>query len=896
MILRTRCPTCGATYRLQEPLPPEGKRYRCTCKTVITISYPEAVRKRIHATQLSMEQEDATATQPVGTAPVTAAELATVPPVQEDDSPSGRRRGQGTDTAPPSTQQAGHQTEETLRDRAARSRAEAHLSKPPSIPPMRPARPLPKSPFGDEASTLRRPPPENLDEARDGEVDPDEGPTVVESMNRPFAGPMQLDRQLDEDSESTELASPRPADEGHARIDHSGLHGSSPVAYESDLEDDVPTTQGLPGVGKSPPSKPKRSRSARFLRALAIVVLTPVLLGVIWLIISYSFWGNPFGTIGKDLPSVDSLARYEPPVVTVVQDSTGKTLGEFYEQQRYVVPLEQIPDTVRNAFIAAEDASFWEHSGLDYKGIVRAMVKNVQEGRMAQGASTITQQVARTFLLTREKKLTRKIKEAILASRIENNFEKEHILFLYLNQIYLGHGAYGVQAAARLYFGKSVSELNLPEAAIIAGLPQAPANYSPNKNFQAAKDRQRYVLNQMARRGYITQEDADAAYERELVFSKKHNVNLDYAPFYVEHVRRYLVKTYGHYATYNQGLQVTIPIDTELQQVANKALKKGVRVADKRIGYRGAEKLAGEAAIAQALIDIDRIRTLALRPYDPSYELPEGAVPDGEVPALQEGEYSKGVVAEVSRKWALVDVGSLRGLLPVDEFKWCHNVNTELNFNWFVCKRLDDVIHKGDLIEVRVVNANESWKKTLGRRFKGPVEYPRLAMEQDPDPQGALLSLRLSDGAVLAMVGGSSFSGSEFNRAIQAKRQVGSTFKPAGLRSRAGQRGEPAHSVDDPGRCSHCRATRRQGGRTLEARQRRRQVPGRHHIPARTDPVSKHRHPEGPAGHRRQVRGGIYGALRLRHCARGEPRHGPRLFGPDSAGVGPGLHSLSHPR
>jgi penicillin-binding protein 1A len=762
MILRTRCPTCGATYRLQEPLPPEGKRYRCTCKTVITISYPEAVRERIRATQLAMEQEDAAVTQPVGTSPVTQQSPALSPaeprpPIQDDGTlPSSGPR------------------EPSLQERAARSRAEAHLSKPPSIPPMRPPRPLPKSPFDEDTPTLRRPPMGGPDVLGPGDDEPEERQTVVDEIDRPLAGPMQIDAHDDEDAEATELASPRPADE---QLDHDAggqIGPYSPAAEQPDPEDEVPTAHAMPRVQKSPSPRPGMLGSLlrrRWLHLLAGVLLATLLLGIGAIVAVLGYYS-------QDLPSVDSLADYEPPVVTVVKDPTGRTVGEFYEQQRYVVTMDQIPDMVRNAFVAAEDASFWEHSGLDYMGIVRAMLKNIQERRMAQGASTITQQVARSFLLTREKKLARKIKEAILASRIERNFDKEHILFLYLNQIYLGHGAYGVQAAARLYFDKTVAELSLPEAAILAGLPQAPANYSPNRNFRAAKDRQRYVLRQMARRGYITQEDADAAYERQMTFVRKHNINLDYAPFYVEHIRRYLVKTYGHEATYNHGLQVTIPVDTELQLAANAAVMSGVRAADKRIGYRGGKKLDGEEATEEALVAIDHARTRELRPYDPAYELPEGRVPLTDLPTLKAGEFSFGVVAEVTRKWALIDVGSRRGLLPLAEFKWCHNINEELNFNWFVCKRLDDIIHKGDLVEVRVVNETENWKKTLGRKFEGPVDYPRLAMEQDPDPQAALLSLRLEDGAVLAMVGGSSFTGSEFNRAIQARRQVGSTFKP----------------------------------------------------------------------------------------------------------------------
>ena len=520
--------------------------------------------------------------------------------------------------------------------------------------------------------------------------------------------------------------------------------------------------------------------------SLGLILGAGTFLGVIWY-------------FSQDLPSVESLAVYEPPVGTIITDEQGNFVGEFFKEQRYVAPFEEIPDHLKNAFVSAEDAAFWEHSGIDLLGIARAMLTNIKERRMAQGASTITQQVARSFLLTREKKLARKIKEAILAFRIENNFPKEHILYLYLNQIFLGHGAYGVEAAAHLYFDKSAPELTLPEAAIIAGLPQAPSNYSPNRNFKAAKARQRYVLNQMAKRGYVTEEEADAAYEKDLVFTKKRDRNLDIAPFYVEHVRRHLFDQYKEGQAFREanpdaegrhpwegvhplysGLTVVVPIDLDLQRTANEAVRRGVRFADKRIGWRGAPKnLEAEADRAAELRVIDKERVLALRPYHPGFEMPEGAVPAEVLPPLEEGEITRGVIAEIGATWALVDVGALRGVLHISEFTWCHNVNPEVNFKFFTCRKLDDVLTVGDVIDVSVVSLSEDWKQTLPKKHPGrDRSYPRLAMEQDPMPEASLLSMRVADGGVLAMVGGSSYEGSEFNRAVQARRQVGSTFKP----------------------------------------------------------------------------------------------------------------------
>lgn len=519
---------------------------------------------------------------------------------------------------------------------------------------------------------------------------------------------------------------------------------------------------------------------------LGVLIGAVTFAGVIW---HYS----------QGLPSVQSLAVYEPPVGTIITDEQGRYVGEFFKEQRYVVPFEEIPENLRNAFVSAEDAAFFEHSGLDFMGIARAMLTNIKQGRMAQGASTITQQVARSFLLTREKKLARKIREAILSHRVENSFSKEHILYLYLNQIFLGHGAYGVQAAARLYFDKDVRELNLAECAIIAGLPQAPSNYSPNRNFKAAKARQRYVLDQMARRGYASQEEADAAYEQALVFSKKRDKNLDLAPFYVEHVRRYLFDSakeaeqlqetdpeawarhpYAGLNPLRSALTITIPIDLELQVVANKAISEGVRRADKRIGWRGSPKnLASQAEREGEKTIIDRERTLALTPYHPAFELPKGAVPADILRPLQENEITRGVITELGKTWALLDVGAHRAVLPVSDFTWCHNVNPEVNFKYFKCRRLDDVLNVGDVVGIRIQKLDETWAKTLPKgHAEREVPLARASMEQDPWPEASMLTMRTSDGAVLAMVGGSSYEGSEFNRAIQARRQVGSTFKP----------------------------------------------------------------------------------------------------------------------
>lgn len=816
MVLRIQCPNCGNAYRLQDPLPPEGKRYRCKCSAIITVAYPEEVRARLRDQEAAAA---APAVSPPAAAPIPPPAAAPVPPPAAPAS------------APPPPRQDGRQDAPTQV-----MTARPNLWDKPDLPPMAPPPGPPPKPRGLTAppsmppleQSLRREP-----TAPRGELTTPTAPPPLESRPAPVPPPLaapkappplpprRVARVTTEDDDAPTVAEPPHAavpppapmaSSGGLRVSTSPAERrpTPPIApsaprWEDDEPADEPSgDEPMEAPDRSSPvrepsvrKKTKRTKRAGFFgkrwvrwsliaASLAVIVGASTVVGVI-------------AYYSQGLPSVESLAVYEPPVGTIVTDEQGNFVGEFFKEQRYVTPFEEIPDNLKNAFVSAEDAAFWEHSGLDFMGIARAMLKNIQERRMAQGASTITQQVARSFLLTREKKLARKIKEAILAYRIENNFSKEHILYLYLNQIFLGHGAYGVQAAAHLYFDKDVQDLELAEAAIIAGLPQAPSNYSPNRNFKAAKKRQRYVLDQMARREYVTQEAADAAYEQELVFTKKRDRNLDIAPFYVEHVRRYLFERYKEGKAFREenpdaegrhpwegihplrsGLTVTIPIDIELQKVANEAVRHGVRFADKRIGWRGAPKnLESDADRAKERTAIDKERVLALRPYHPGFDMPEGAVPADVLPPATEGEITRGVIAEIGRKWALVDVGSLRGVLHVSDFTWCHNVNPEVNFRYFKCQRLDDVLKVGDVIGVKVVNTGESWAKTLPKKHpERDREYPRLSMEQDPGPEASLLSMRVTDGGVLAMVGGSSYVGSEFNRAVQARRQVGSTFKP----------------------------------------------------------------------------------------------------------------------
>ena len=296
------------------------------------------------------------------------------------------------------------------------------------------------------------------------------------------------------------------------------------------------------------------------------------------------------------LPSVEPLADYTPAEVTVLVDRDGELMGELYEERRYVLPIEAIPEHVQLAFVAAEDASFHHHGGVDFRGIARAALRNVDDGRAAQGASTITQQVVKNLILDdRTKSITRKVKEVALAWAVEDRFDKDHILFLYLNSIYLGAQSYGVEAAARTYFGKHASELTLGEAALLAGLPQRPSDTNPYKNPDRAARRQRYVLDQMAAKGFVTREAAEAAAAEPLVYQPPNNHFRDLAPDFTEHVRRWLVDRYGEEAVRRGGLRVTTTCDLDLQRHAKQVVLEQVTAYDRESGYRrtGKDTLGG---------------------------------------------------------------------------------------------------------------------------------------------------------------------------------------------------------------------------------------------------------------------------------------------------------------
>jgi len=451
--------------------------------------------------------------------------------------------------------------------------------------------------------------------------------------------------------------------------------------------------------------------------------------------------------LSRNLPKIASLKDYRPPVITTVYSDDNRKIGEFFKEGRIVIPLSQMPDMLKKAFVAAEDSRFYKHQGIDILSIFRAFYKNIEAGTIVQGGSTITQQVTKSFFLTPERSYVRKIKEAILAYRIDKKFSKDEILFLYLNQIYLGHGAYGVEAAAENYFGKSAKDLNLAECAILAGLPQAPSRYSPFKYPERAKQRQIYVLNRMVEDGFITNIQATEAVNKVLDIKPRKNLYIDEVPVYTEYIRRYISTKYGDDVLYNEGLSVYTSVNIEMQKIAREEISQGLYALDKRQGYRG---------------PLTHLQPEEIESFSQQIRL------ELEDVHLEEGKIVKGVVIEVNDKknTATVRMGNMLGVIGIEDMRWARKPNPEVAYYAAKVNSVGDVLKVGDVILVRVKG-----------KIPGTDQW-RLALEQDPKAQAALLCIESETGDVKAMVGGRDFRESQFNRAVQSRRQPGSAFKP----------------------------------------------------------------------------------------------------------------------
>lgn len=530
-----------------------------------------------------------------------------------------------------------------------------------------------------------------------------------------------------------------------------------------------------PGAGAAPPAgdapprvvmdglPPRRSLAARALRWALFAAIAAVNVGVAGLAGGYLYFS-------RGLPDLPSIGEYRPPVVTEVISGDGQIAGEFFEERRKIVPYERIPARVVQAFVASEDQNFFAHGGIDLLGTARAAVNTYVLRRKVQGGSTITQQTAKAILISSEgfeagtrKTLARKIRELILAKRLERAFTKEQILWMYLNGVYLGHHSYGVQAAAENYYRKNVEDLTLEEAALVAGLPQAPSRYSPFSHPEAAKERRRYVLRRMAEEGFITAEERARAAAAEVKVFGVDDVFRETAPFYVEHVRRYVVERYGNDRLLHDGLRVESAMDLEKQRAAQAAMLRGLMEVDRRQGFAGpVTRVAGEAR-----------RALAARL---ARAWPRGGIAPG--------AYAVGIVDAVDDRAGVVhvEVGENRGVLPIAGMRWARKPNPEASYADALVSRPSAALAAGDVVLLRRASRAELAKREAELAAGKPKAVPEaellFALEQEPSLQGALVAVDPWSGYVVSMVGGYDFEASEFNRAFQACRQPGSAFKP----------------------------------------------------------------------------------------------------------------------
>ena len=471
-----------------------------------------------------------------------------------------------------------------------------------------------------------------------------------------------------------------------------------------------------------------------------ILVIVALLTGLVALaLVSAYFY------IDSTLPKVETLADYRPPIVTRVFADDGTQIAEFSKERRILVPVSRLPKRLIQAFISAEDANFYQHSGIDFISILRASIKNIIAGGIVQGGSTITQQVTKSLLLTPEKKFSRKFKEAILAWRIEKALSKEDILYLYLNQIFLGHGSYGVQAAAENYFDKNVEELTLAECALLAGLPQAPSRYSPYQNLPKAQERQKYVLGRMVEEMYITRAEAEKALAEKLTIHPRVNTHADGASYFAEQIRRYLEENYGAETLYSEGLQVYTTMNLEMQQAAQSAVQENLLAHDRRRGYRGPLQVLSLTEEPAFLAEQEKFLT---------------ATP------VKVGDQLKAVVSEVTARTIKVRVGQRDMEIALKDAGWAapifavrRSAKAAGNANGRAT-----LLPPGAVILVRVLEVeNGRWK---------------LALDQEPLAEGALVAIDPGRGWVKALVGGYDFKRSQFNRAVQARRLPGSAIKP----------------------------------------------------------------------------------------------------------------------
>ena len=456
----------------------------------------------------------------------------------------------------------------------------------------------------------------------------------------------------------------------------------------------------------------------KFLRNIFILITSFILLSAISII-------SVLWTYSNDLPDYKFLKSYKPPVSSKVYSGNGDLVADFSKEKRVFVPFNSIPKNVINSFLSAEDKNFFKHPGVDAKGVIRAVINNISNilsSKRLEGASTITQQVAKNFLLTNEVSLNRKIKEAILAFRIERALSKERILELYLNQIYLGSGAYGVAAASLEYFDKSIKDLNYSEAALLAALPKAPSRYNPYRDPDIAKFRRNLVLKNLLDNNYLTSEWYEKLTKEEIILKKNKKIYLEDAQYFIEDVRKSVIETLSYDKVYKQGFNINTPIDLNLQTIATKSLRDGLIAYDKRKGWRG--PLTNKIYNSEWKKDLEK------------YKL-ENSI-----------NWKLAIVKKINKFSAEIETeDNIEGVIEYQSISW-----TKKEFN--------KLLKPGDIIYVKNLKENI------------------FNLQQLPKVNGGIVVMDPFTGRVLALSGGFSFKQSEFNRATQAKRQPGSAFKP----------------------------------------------------------------------------------------------------------------------
>jgi penicillin-binding protein 1A len=429
-----------------------------------------------------------------------------------------------------------------------------------------------------------------------------------------------------------------------------------------------------------------------------------------------------------DLPQVTELERYRPSTITELYDDQNRVIGQFALQRRVIDKYDDFPSVLRDAIISTEDKDFERHWGVDVWRVFGAAYRDVAVGGRAQGASTLTMQLSRNLFLSPDRNFRRKMQEVMLAIQIERRFTKQQIFTLYANQIYLGHGVYGFEAGANFYFGKKAKDLNLEEAAVLAGLPKAPNAYSPINNPERALHRRNLVINNMLEDGRITAEEAQRAKNSPIRLNVQGEPN-SVAPYFVEEIRQYLEKKYGSEEVHEKGLRVYTSLNLEMQQAANLAVLSGLATYEHRHGWKGS--LLNVVANGESL---------------PTYKHVDW---DGDLSA---GHFVHALVVAVSPQYATIKFGPYQAELGPAELKWTRYTSPS------------QFLTRGDLVYVKILELNGT--------------QSRVSLEQESGVQGALLALDNSTGDIKAMVGGRSFDESKFNRATQALRQVGSSFKP----------------------------------------------------------------------------------------------------------------------